>query len=69
MNAAQGLDLLQRKVDILGGKSLGPWTVDCETLQSTQTLSEHRKGGWGREYSYFLMGILLAGDDGGLAHQ
>ena len=43
MTAAQGLELLQRKVEILGGKSLGPWSVECETLQSTQTLSELSK--------------------------
>ena len=39
-NATRGLELLQRKVELLGGKSLGPWSVECETLQSTQTLSE-----------------------------
>jgi len=39
-NPPQALDLLQRKVDLLGGKRLGDWNMECETLQSTQTFSE-----------------------------
>ena len=39
-NPTQGLELLQKKVELLGGNSLGSWCIECETLQSTQTLSK-----------------------------
>lgn len=38
LNPSQALDLLQKRLEKLGGKSLGTWTVDCETLQSTPAL-------------------------------
>lgn len=38
LNPSQALDLLQKRLEKLGGKSLGTWTVDCETLQSAPTL-------------------------------
>ena len=40
LNPTQGLEFLQSKIETLGGKSLGTWTIDCETLQSTPSLSE-----------------------------
>ena len=40
MNPTQGMEMLQKKVELLGGRSLGPWTIECETLQSTPALSE-----------------------------
>ena len=42
-NPTQALDLLQKKVELLGGKDLGTWTIDCETLQSTQALSKEEE--------------------------
>ena len=39
LNPSQALDLLQKRLEKLGGKSLGTWTVDCETLQSAPTMS------------------------------
>jgi len=38
LNPSQALDLLQKRLEKLGGLSLGTWTVDCETLLSTPSL-------------------------------
>ena len=40
LNPTQALEYLQKRLDILGGKALGTWSIDCETLQSTPQLSE-----------------------------
>ncbi|XP_064399969.1 mediator of RNA polymerase II transcription subunit 20-like [Halichondria panicea] len=37
-NPTQRLELLQSRIETLGGKSLGTWIVDCETLQSSPAL-------------------------------
>ena len=39
-NPTQAVELLQKKVELLGGKNMGSWSVECETLQSTQTFSK-----------------------------
>jgi hypothetical protein len=38
-NPTQAVEFLQKRLDTLGGRHLGTWTIDCETLQSTQILS------------------------------
>lgn len=38
-NPTQAMDTLQKKVELLSGRSLGAWSIDCETLQSTPALS------------------------------
>ncbi len=40
MNPTQGMEMMQKKLELLGGRSLGPWAIECETLQSTPALSK-----------------------------
>ena len=38
LNPTQKMEVLQKKVEMLGGTARGNWALDCETLQSTPSL-------------------------------
>ena len=40
LNPSQALDLMQKRLEILGSTALGQWVVDCEVMQSTSAVGE-----------------------------
>ena len=40
LNPSQALDLMQKRLEILGSTALGQWVVDCEVMQSTTSVGK-----------------------------
>ena len=46
LSVSQALDnFLQKRVEILGGRGQGAWSVDCEALQSVPNLASKQSAG------------------------
>lgn len=67
LNPGQALEFMQKRLEMLGGRCQGAWSVDCETLQSTPSLGKRvagymvsmvRERGW-VEWEKGLQGELL----------